>query len=100
MERGQRRGPETDPGERGRLKRLQREVGKIVESDAFVDAIVESHRDEKARAALKANPKAHLKGKGVVFPDEVDVKVTEESPWCIVVCFTWWVFTWCVWICS
>ena len=100
MERGQRRGPETDPKDRGRLRRLQKEMSRVMQSDDFTDSLVEARADGKAMAALKANPRAHLKGKGVALPDEVDVEVTEESPWCIVICFGWWIFWWCTWICD
>lgn len=90
MERGKQRGPETDPKDRGRLRRLQREVSRVMQSDDFVDSLVEARTDEKAMAALKANPRAHLKSKRVTVPDEVDVEVTEESSICVTLCFYWW----------
>lgn len=95
----QRKGPETDPKDRGRLKRLQRQVRDIMGNDAFVDAIVEAATDGKAMAALKANPRAHLKGKRITVPDELDVEFSEESPWCIGLCYSWWIFRFCCWAC-
>lgn len=96
MPAGKQRGPEKDPKDRGRLKRLEKQVHDIVESDAFLDAIAEAATDEKALGELKANPKAHLERKGVKkLPDEVEVEFSEESPWCIRICFGWWFFKVC-----
>ena len=99
MEARQRRGPETDPKDRGRLRRLQREVGKVMGSDVFVDSIEEARTDAKAMAALKANPRAHLKSKGVAISDEVEVEVTEESSWCLTLCYYWWWLRFCCRVC-
>ncbi|MDA2937083.1 hypothetical protein MYX75_02320 [Acidobacteria bacterium AH-259-A15] len=60
MEQGKPRGPEKDAEDRGRLRRLQKEVHGIVGSDAFLDAVEEARTDPGALAKLRANPKAHL----------------------------------------
>ncbi len=99
MATGKRRGPEKDPKDRGRLRKLGQQVHEIMASDAFLDAIVEASTDEKALGELKANPKAHLERKGVKLPAEVDVEFSEESPWCITFCWGWWIFRVCYRFC-
>ncbi len=70
QEPGQKRGPETDAKDRGRLKRLERAVHDIMGSDAFLEALEETRTDGRALAELKANPKAHLGRKGIGIPEE------------------------------
>lgn len=99
MEKKKKRGPENDAKDRVRLMRLQKEVHQIGVSDAFLDAIEEVRTDPEAAAELKANPKAHLKGKGVHISDEIEVEFKEESPGCIIFCFYWWWWRICIWYC-
>lgn len=91
----QQKGPETDPKDRGRQKRLQRQVCDIVGSDTYWDNLVEATTNEKSMASLKANPRAYLKSKGVAISDELDVEITEESPLCVTICYSWWIFRAC-----
>ena len=73
------RGPETHRVDRARFRVLAKQVHDNMASDAFLDALEETARDQKALAALRANPRAHLQSKGLSIPDEVDVEVTEGS---------------------
>ncbi len=95
QEPGQKRGPETDVKDRGRLKRLERAVHDIMGSDAFLEALEEARTDGRALAELKANPKAHLGRKGIGIPEEVEVEFSEESPWCVYLCYYWWWYRFC-----
>lgn len=73
--------PAGDPKRRDEFRGMGRQVHDIVGGDAFLDALVEVERDESARGQLKANPKAHLQGKGLRIPDEMSVEFTEEPDW-------------------
>ena len=95
--RGQ-QGPETDPKDRARARRLDKVVNDVLGSDAFYDLLEEVGTDEMAMAELKANPRAHLKRKGISIPEEVEVEVTGEAT-CIKVCSGWWIWKKCVTIC-
>lgn len=75
-------GPESDPKDRGRFKRLHKEVRERLVSDTFLDALEEAARDGRALAEYKANPRAQLKKKGINISDELEVKVTEGSLCC------------------
>ena len=86
--------PAGDPKRRDEFRRMGRQVHDIVGADAFLDALVEVERDERARGQLKANPKAHLQGKGLRIPDEVEVGVSEGSN-CIWLCSGWWIWKRC-----
>ena len=92
MGNGQQRGPETDPKDRARMKRLDRQISDIMESDAFLDVLVEDTTDGQALASMKANPRAHLQGKRVTIPDEVDVDCTEGSIFSLCYSYYFWGF--------
>ena len=96
--RGQ-RGPEKDPKDRGRLKRLSKQVNDLMDSDTFIDALVECATDEKALAELRANARSYFRGKGSNIPDEVEVEFIEESQWCFIICVGWWIFRKCWQVC-
>lgn len=77
MTEKQDRRPQINPEGRARLKRLDRQVSDIGVGDAYLDALEESRTDETALAKVKADPKAYFEGKGVRFPDEVEVEYKE-----------------------
>ena len=77
MAQDQDRRPQIDPEGRARLRRLDKQVSDIAVSDAFLDALEESSTDETARAKVKADPKKYFEGKGIRFPDEVEVEYGE-----------------------
>lgn len=77
----QRGGPERGPERRRELKRLGSQVHDVVGNDAFLDALVELAEDERAVGQLRANPRTHLRGKGLPIPDEMSVEFTEGPPW-------------------
>lgn len=90
---------ENDPKDRAQLSLLGRQVHEIIMSDAFLGAVDEAEADQSVWAALKADPKAHLQGKGISIPEDVFVEATERSPHCYWWCWTWWCFRICIIIC-
>lgn len=92
-------GSETDPIDRAQATDSERQVHESVMSDAFLDAVDEAESDERVWAAFKANPKAHLQGKGISIPEDVFLEATERSPHCYWWCWTWWCFRICIIIC-
>ncbi len=92
MPNGQRTGPETDPKDRARLRRMDKEINDIMGSDAFLDVLVEATTDDNALKALMANPKAHLQGKRITVPDEVDVTCSKGSVFTLCYSYYFWGF--------
>lgn len=78
---GDDRRPETDAKERARIKRLDRQIGEIMGSDAYIDALEEAQSGEAVRAKVKENPKAFFEAKGIRFPDEVELEYGEGNSW-------------------
>ncbi len=97
----QKRGPEQDPKEVERVRRLEKELDDIMDSDAFRRVAAEVTKDASVKSELKANPKGLLERKGIRIPEGVDVRHTEEYSHCIcfvyltICCDCWWVFCWC-----
>lgn len=91
------RGPEKDARDRGRQKRLDKQVHDAMGSQRFIDALEEARTDPGALGELKANPKAFLKGKGVGIPDEdeIEIEFTEENSWSVCWCYYWWYYRYC-----
>lgn len=71
------RRPQINPEGRARLRRLDRQVSDMAGSDVYLDALEESRTDEASLAKVKADPKAYFEGKGIRFPDEVEVEYKE-----------------------
>ena len=65
---GQSQSPETDPSDRGRYRRLQRELQNILTSDAYLDTVAEHEENEGSHAEFKADARASFKRKESVFP--------------------------------
>jgi hypothetical protein len=87
QERIEKRGPEQDPSDVERVRRLEKELDEIMDSDAFRGAMAESARDTTARAKAAANPRAYLQSKGIRLPEGVEVKFSEEFSHCY--CYTY-----------
>ncbi|MHC4179348.1 MAG: hypothetical protein ACYSWU_17685 [Planctomycetota bacterium] len=73
------KGPSSDPKAVADFKRLSREAGNAITSDAMLDAAEEAMADATIRKNFKADPKAHLAQKGVRIPEEVKVDVSEKA---------------------
>ena len=90
QEPGKKRAPEEDPKDLERLRNLEKDLDAIMESDAFRGVVAEAAKEARALSELKANPKALLQRKGIRIPEGVEVRITEESPWC----FCWYYSHW------
>ena len=102
---GQGKGPETDPSDRERYRRLQRELLNILTSDAYLDTVAEHEENEGKHAEFKADARAQLQAKGIRIPDEVEVEVSVSevsNPYrqcCHYECHGWWLWRCCHWEC-
>ena len=90
MKPEEKRGPEKNAKDLSRKKRLDKKINDVIGSHGFIDALEKARTDPSDLEKLKANPKEHLKGKGVDFGDEIEVDFTEGNSWSCCMYYYYW----------